>query len=466
MSDHDGHPAVIIDGATGHRLGPSELEPLIGAAMNHFDTAPNGTVFLAARRDPETIATYLACWRMARPVAMLDPGIPPEALTALVTRYRPAVVVAPSTAGPLDGYRCTSHGSVTGWQASTVEPAPVHPDLALLLATSGSTGNPRMVRLSRKAVRHNAEAIGTALAIGPDEIAPTCLPLHYSFGLSVVNSHLVRGATVLVTSADLSTKAFWDAVRTHGATSLSGVPRGFRILEQMRWQPTKSPSLRTLNQAGGRLPVDMIDRFGTMIGAVGGRLHVMWGQTEACPRMTTLPASRVADKAGSVGPALPGGSLSIRLADGTETCSCGVEGEVVYRGPNVMLGYAESAADLALGDTMAGVLRTGDLGRLDEDGYLWLTGRASRIAKVFGVRVSLDDVEALVGAPGVAAALSEDDRVVVFHAGIRRQSERTLGRELADRLRVHHSGVVARSVDGLPLLPSGKVDYRRLRELL
>jgi acyl-CoA synthetase (AMP-forming)/AMP-acid ligase II len=212
----------------------------------------------------------------------------------------------------------------------------------------------------------------------------------------------------------------------------------------------RHPSLRTLTQAGGRLRTELVADFAQRMANVGGRLFVMYGQTEATARMTVLPPDRVADKLGSVGLPVPGGSLSIN------------DGEVVYTGPNTMMGYAETGADLSRGDDLGGVLRTGDLGHLDDEGFLFLTGRRKRIGKVFGVRVNLDDVERGLAAYGAVAAVAGDDRLYVFVEGADASATQVIRKELAALLDTHVSGLEVRGVDTLPLLPTGKVDYRRL----
>lgn len=192
-------------------------------------------------------------------------------------------------------------------------------------------------------------------------------------------------------------------------------------------------------------------------------MYVMWGQTEAAPRMSTLPASQTSAKLGSVGPALDGGHISVETADGVESVEPGVRGEVIYRGSNVMWGYARSAADLGEGDQVGGILRTGDLGWLDNEGCLWLTGRISRIGKVCGIRVNLDDVERILEPMGRFAAVECDDRLLVFGvdlpAAIRARAREVLSRAL----RLHRSGFVVESVESLPHLANGKPDYRALK---
>ena len=176
----------------------------------------------------------------------------------------------------------------------------------------------------------------------------------------------------------------------------------------------------------------------------------MYGQTEAGPRMATLPPERLAEKLGSVGRALPGGVVRHRGRRGRLPRS------------NVMMGYAETAADLAKGDEQGGVLRTGDLGRLDDEGFLFLTGRTKRMGKVFGVRINLDDVEKNFP----VAAVAGDDKLHVFGEALSDEEARALRTKIAEWLGTHSTGVVVRGLDALPLLPTGKIDYRALEALL
>jgi acyl-CoA synthetase (AMP-forming)/AMP-acid ligase II len=330
----------------------------------------------------------------------------------------------------------------------------VHPDLALLLTTSGSTGNPKLVRLSGAAVRANAEAIVAALGITGDDVTPTTLPLFYTFGLSVLNSHLLAGATVVLERTGILQRDFWTAVNEHGVTTLAAVPYQYEMLRRLRFDPAKYPTLRTLTQAGGRLRTELVTDFAERMATVGGRLFVMYGQTEATARMAVLPSDRIADKLGSVGLPVPGGSFSI------------VDGEVVYTGPNTMLGYAETAADLARGDDLGGVLHTGDLGHLDDDGFLFITGRLKRIGKVFGVRVNLDDVERTLAPHGAVAAVAGDDKLHVFVEGADAAAAQVIRKELATFLDTHFTGVDVRGVEALPLMATGKIDYRALEAAL
>jgi acyl-CoA synthetase (AMP-forming)/AMP-acid ligase II len=399
--------ARVVDAETGETL----TEELIEAAAAGL--AGETVVFLPMATTVAAIARYLAALRLGKPVLLIDP----QGGRGLIAQFTADVV---------------------------------HPDLALLLTTSGSTGNPKLVRLSRTAVLTNAEQIAEALGITADDVAVTSLPLFYSYGISVLNSHLLRGATVVLERTGPLRRDFWTAAAGHGVTSMAFVPYQYEMLRRLRFDPATQPTLRTLTQAGGRLHADLVTDFAERMAAVGGGLFVMYGQTEAGPRMATLPPDRLAEKPGSVGLALTGGSFAI------------VDGEVVYHGPNVMMGYAETAADLAKGDELGGVLHTGDLGRLDDEGFLFLTGRIKRIGKVFGVRVNLDDIERRFP----VAAVAGDDRLHVFAERQSEEDRRVLRSTIAEWLATHSSGVVVHGVDALPLLPTGKIDYRTLEASL
>ena len=439
------HPrARVVDAVTGQTLRPDQVD----AAAAGFERRPPGVVFALTPTEIPAVALYLGALAARRPITLLDPDLPRPTLLALVERFAPALVTG-ARAAPPDGYR--AEDDVWVRESPAVQP---HPELGLVLTTSGSTGNPKLVRLSRAAVLANATAIGESLGLTTDEVAVTTLPLFYTFGLSVLNSHLLRGATVVLERGGILQRDFWAAVGTHGVTSLAAVPYQYEMLRRLRFDPAKYPTLRTLTQAGGRLRPDLVEDFAARMAAVGGRLFVMYGQTEATARMAVLPPDRIADKLGSAGLPIPGGAFSI------------ADGEVVYTGPNTMMGYAESAEDLARGDDLGGVLRTGDLGRLDDEGFLFLTGRLKRIGKVFGVRVNLDDVERTLAPHGAVAAVAGDDKLHVFVEGLPDESAQVVRKELATWLDTHFTGLDVRGIDALPLLPTGKIDYRSLEALV
>jgi acyl-coenzyme A synthetase/AMP-(fatty) acid ligase len=453
--------ARIVEAGTGVSLSGAALRDAVRDTAHDYTHMPAGVVLALTPNSLDSVLRYVGALAAGRPIALLDPTLETATLTGLVERLVPAAVVglaAPDSAPPT-GYAARSLPAIGScWiRTATAFDPPPHPELAVLLATSGSTGNPKFVRLSMSGLVSNAAAIASVLQITEDDVAPTNLPLFYSYGMSVMNSHLWAGADLVVVDGGLASKAFWDAATRWRATSLAGVPYHFEMLRRIRWTAATQPTLRYATQAGGAMHPEVVTMFSRQL-----PLYVMYGQTEAGPRMTTLPSAWLPEKVGSVGPPLPGGAVSILTADGRETSRPGVEGEIVYRGPNVMMGYAESAADLALADQNRGVLHTGDYGRLDSDGCLWITGRHQKFGKVFGVRVNLTDIEMMLRDIGPAAAVAGDDTIIIFCEGLSADRSAVVASALAERLRLPRAGFEVRPLDRLPMLPNGKVDYRTL----
>ena len=460
-----GDGAGIVDAASGQTLAGEPLTARVAGEAEALAALPNGVLFARTAIDLPSLLRYLGAFEAARAIALLDPALEGAGLVTMIERFRPGAVLSAPAGEPPFGY-VAKDGH---WVRTDSDGVPPHPDLAVLMPTSGSTGAPHFARLSRRAILSNAHAIAEVLGIGPGDVAPTSLPPHYSYGLSVVNSHLAKGATFVVEQSGILGRDFWTAMTGHGCTSLAGVPYHYEMLRRLKFDPAAHPRLRTLTQAGGKMRPELVAEFDAKMRAAGGGLYVMYGQTEAAPRMATLPPDRLAEKPGSVGPALPGGQFSIRHGDGSETTHPKITGEIVYRGPNVMMGYAKDAAGLAAGDDLDGVLATGDLGYLDEEGFLFVTGRLKRIGKVFGNRISLDDLEQAARATDlgieIVAAVPSDDKVVLFAECIGKDACKQASRALGERLHLHASGFDVRPIDAVPLLASGKIDYQALTEL-
>ena len=417
------------------------------------------------------VRNTLGC--VAAIVALIKKGVVPILLDASAdqatialhrARYQPDLLVLPSDLQaqyPDTPFLLTMLDYAVLTSAREASLFPPHPDLALLLSTSGSTGSPKLVRQSRGNVLSNALAIASYLNIGPGDRPVTTLPLHYTYGFSVLSSHLQVGATLLVTDRSVMEKPFWTFIKEAGATSLAGVPYTYQMLKRLGFLRTNPSALRTLTQAGGKLSDALVREFSEFAARSGIDFYVMYGQTEATARMSYVPAARALEKAGSIGVAIPGGELFLVDPTGGEITATNVQGELCYRGPNVTMGYAEQRADLSKGDERQGSLRTGDLALRDADGYYYITGRLSRMAKLFGKRVSLDDLEQIcLGLVPEVACTGAEDRVTVWITDGQHQA--ALPGLLAERTAIHPSAYQVRVIGSLPRTPAGKNDYQWL----
>lgn len=425
----DDAPALIAD---DRHVTYRTLRERVRERAHELALPARSVVVLTGTTTLEYVVTYLA---------LLDGGHVPllagQHVDRLSAAWTPGAVVR------VDGEDV--HVERTG------APAPeLHPDLALLMSTSGSTGNPKLVRLSRTNLVSNAAAIAEYLALTPDDRAITTLPLHYCYGLSVLHSHLHAGATTVLTRASVVDPCFREALVRHRVTNVAGVPHTFELAERAGADRLAVTSLRFLTVAGGRMHPDAVVRWADRADRWGADFCVMYGQTEATARMGYLPPELARTHPGFVGCAIPGGTLTVDAPDGEV-------GELVYAGPNVMMGYAVTRADLALGATSS-ELRTGDLARRDpRSGLVEIVGRRSRFVKPFGLRIDLGALEADLRAElGIDAAVAgDDDRLGCVAPGA---DAHLVHRWLIERTGLPEARIGVATAD-VPRTPNGKVDH-------
>jgi acyl-CoA synthetase (AMP-forming)/AMP-acid ligase II len=450
--DRHGDRIAAVAGETGVRLTYQELQRAALSWSDALDHPGKALVFLYADNSVDTLAAYHGALIRGHAVALLEASVPAEKREALAERYGPAFIVLPGAddGAPAGFARALApSGSIHRSVGATTV---VHPDLAVLLSTSGSTGSAKLVRLTLAAILANAQSIAQSLRIDVDARAITSLPPSYSYGLSVLNSHALAGASIVMTPRSILSREFWQTFSAHGCTSFAGVPSAYDVLTRLRIDRSPPASLRVMTQAGGRLAAPIAERFHDVMVRRGGTFYVMYGQTEATARMSCLDSDDFDRRKGSVGRAIPHGRFHVRG-------STGAQGEIVYTGPNVMMGYAEQRGDLLRGDELGGVLATGDLGRLDTDGFLTITGRLKRIVKITGLRFNLDEVERIAQRASPVAAVSDGDRIVLFCEATCTDN---LQRLVADTLGVHGDDVSVRHVSTIPLAANGKPDYALL----
>ena len=429
--------------------------------------APRSLVFLLARNSLAAIAGYVGFVQNGIVPVMIDAALDSGLLTALRTAYRP-------------GYAWVSEECAEEFQPSRTilrrdeyvlldlaekSPFPLHDDLALLMTTSGSTGSPKLVRQSYDNLKANTESVVKYLDLHEDERAVTNLPLHYVYGLSVLNTHLAVGASVVVTEKTLFDRSFWQLMREKEVTSLSGVPYTYAMLKRLRFFRMDLPALRTLTQAGGKLDIELHAEFANYAARTGKLFVVMYGAAEATARMGYLPPQDALEKVGAMGVAIPGGRFALIDEAGGEITAADTVGELVYCGANVTLGYAEGGADLARGDERHGRYETGDLARRDADGYYTIVGRKRRFLKMFGKRTNLQEVEHILrrqfGEVEVACA-GVDDHLHIFVT--QEALVPAIVPFLSAKLGLHHTALTAKYIAEIPKNASGKTVYRELEQ--
>jgi acyl-CoA synthetase (AMP-forming)/AMP-acid ligase II len=403
------------------RLGPSRR--LVAVGMSNTVSA---------------VVAYLGARRGGHAVVLVKP----DRSASCVDRWRPDVELH----GAGDDVELVEHGVGTAHE--------LHPDLGLLMSTSGSTGSPKCVRLSGTNLTSNAVAIAEYLGLGPDDRAITSLPLHYCYGLSVLHSHLAVGAGVVMSEQSVVDRCFWSAVSEHAVTSIAAVPHSLDLMDRSgTTSGLRTASLRRLTVAGGRTAPTVVERYAALGERWGWDLVVMYGQTEATARMAYLPPELARRHPGSIGVAIPGGALELVPHDGDDPDV----GELEYRGPNVMMGYATTPSDLCRGQEVA-ALRTGDLARRGEDGLFEIVGRSNRFAKLFGLRIDLDHLEDVLSGHGVSAwCVATDSELALLTTDVRAARVAEL---VAAETGVPRTAVHVAVAEELPRHPNGKPDRR------
>lgn len=339
---------------------------------------------------------------------------------------------------------------------------PLFEELGLLITTSGSTGSPKLVRQSYTNVSDNAQSIAEYLKLNDRERPITTLPMNYVYGLSIINSHFMVGATLLLTDKGLMQKDFWNFFRTHEATSFGGVPYTYEMLDKLRFYRMKLPSLRTMTQAGGKITPELHEKFAQYAAEQGKNFVVMYGAAEATSRMGYLPPERAVEKKGSMGIAIPRGRFSLVDADGMEITQPFTTGELVYEGKNVTLGYAECGEDLIKGDERHGRLETGDMAQFDDDGFYYIVGRKKRFLKIYGNRVNLDEIDRLIKGKFEieVATAGVDDHMYIFVTNTNiADSVRDF---VIQKTRLNPAAFKVITIDEIPKNESGKTLYKEL----
>lgn len=343
------------------------------------------------------------------------------------------------------------------------EQYPLCSKLALLLTTSGSTGSPKLVRQSYRNIVSNTESIVEYLHLDADERPITTLPMNYTYGLSIINTHLYVGATIILTGFPILQREFWQLFRQQNATSFGGVPYTYEMLDKLRFFRMDLPSLRTMTQAGGKLSPALHQKFAEYAAQSGREFVVMYGQTEATARMAYLPPEKALEKCGSIGIAIPGGTFRLIDVNGAPLDVSDVTGELVYEGENVALGYAVCGEDLVKDDEWGGINVTGDMAKRDADGYYYITGRKKRFLKLYGSRVNLEETESIVRKefPALECVCGGvDDKLYAFVTD--ETMCETLHQFLARKLGFHPSAITVVLIPEIPRNEAGKVLYHKL----
>ncbi len=462
--DKHGEQVAVIE-ENGQKVTYAQLHQHTQNIAPHL--TPNTLVICLCQNDLGSLSGYLAFLNHGVAPLLLKADEEVDVLARFIEIYAPHYLYVPTErcADFVEMTEATVQSGYTLLRTNRSDSPELHEDLALLLTTSGSTGSPKLVRQSYENIRSNTESIIEYLGITAAEKAVTNLPMYYTYGLSIIHTHMYAGATLVLTNKGLMQKEFWQQMKEHNVTSISGVPYTYEMLEKLRFMRMEFPQLKTLTQAGGKLSPNLHEKFATWAAENDKRFFVMYGQTEASPRMGYLPAELALEKIGSMGIAVPGGTFYLHDENGNSITTPETVGELIYEGQNVALGYAQTAADLAKEDEFGGVLHTGDMAKVDTDGIYTIVGRKKRFLKIFGNRVNLDATERLIkeAFPQTSCACAgKDDKMVIFLTDEAINS--AVITYISQRTSLNHMAFRVVNLPEIPKNEAGKTLYKELEQ--
>lgn len=435
--------------------------------INEFNALelPRSIVFCLCENCAGSLIGYMAFENNKQVPLLLSVSLDEELRNKLEQVYLPSYYWLPERrAEEIEGKKIyTAYGYIL--LKTSNEPYPLNQNLSMLLTTSGSTGSPKLVRHKYGNLEANAENVAKVFSWARDEVGICDLPMNYTMGLNVINSHLVVGASVLMVKANLMDPDFWEFVKVNNGTSFCGVPFSYEIMRRVGFEKMDFPNLYTLAEGGGKLTDKMFKWIASYCKNSGKRFCATFGTSETSARMAFLDPDFALKKIGSIGKAIPNGELF--LIDEVENEDGTVTGELGYRGPNVTMGYALCKNDLQKDDEFCGEYHTGDIARRDTDGFYFIIGRKGRFLKLFGLRVSLDEMERILKTQYPNAdfvCIGNDKRMNIFTTDEKLKNQ--IIPFVSRKTNLHSSAFRVFIINEIPRNDYGKVKFTVLEEIV
>ncbi len=421
---------------------------LLQLSEEYLQEIPRRSVVLfVCENTLSSVILYVGMMRKEIIPVMISPNIKKEAFQNLVDLYHPNFII---------------YGKEeVQFEYLNKQMIPTDPQLALLLTTSGSTGSSKYVRLSYKNIIANTNSIVEYLRIQSRDRVITTLPMCYTYGLSLVQTHLYKGASIVIYNDTVLDHSFRKEIDRNQVTNFGGVPFTYEMLYKSSFFKHVPESIKYMTQAGDKLSKELNTAIVKHCKEQQKKFFVMYGQTEATARISYVPWEDAERKIGSIGVPIPNGYMELHdEMDKIILESC-VPGEIIYKGANVMMGYAEKQSDLNKGENMEGILHTGDLAYKDEEGFYFITGRKSRYVKLYGLRTNLNDIEKHMKRYNITAFCAGRDNHINIYL-VESISKEQVANILKNSFAIRSRDFSIFYISHIPRTESGKIDYTKL----
>jgi len=377
-------------------------------------------IILIAENNIETLIGYIALMRSDSAIMIIDPTIKREDFKEILEKFSPSYIYCSKQLGKIilnsNFSLIFSYQNFNLLKNTKNKKYKIHNDIKILLSTSGSLGEPKFVKLSSRNLECNTKSIITYLNLRSFDRTITTMPMSYSYGLSIINTHLFSGASIVLNNNSLISRKFWDLYKDSRPSNINGVSFFYDILLKVGFNRILNPNLNFMTQAGGKLDEKIFKKILRHSIKNNIDFFLMYGQTEASPRISfhKLKKDNLNFKLAPIGQAIPGGKILLKNEKNITIHKKNIEGEVCFKGPNIFKGYSKNYKDLGKTKSLK-ELKTGDIAYRDKNNILFITGRKARFIKSFGYRINLDFVEEKFANKGFkVACVGIKDKIYIF----------------------------------------------------
>ncbi len=447
----------IIDDL-GFKYTYKDVNSQIENFKNFFER--KSLILILSSFSKDFLVNYLSFLKYGHTQIIIDENIKEEFFNEIVSKYRPEFIFTREYKKILNNkYNIKNKNFLNEYniyQSKKSQKIKLNRNLAVLLSTSGSTGSNKFVKQTYENIYSNCKNIAKYLKIKTTDRSITNLPLSYSYGLSVINSHFIKGGSIFVTINTILEKMFWQKIYKYKITNLNGVPFFYEILKRIEFEKFNLKYIKFFTQAGGHLDEKLNKYFVEYCLKNKKKFIVMYGQTEATSRISYLDWKYSLSKLGSIGKAIPGGNLKIKKNK--------KRGELIYQGKNVSMGYSENFKDLIDNDINKGTLHTGDVAKKDADGFFYILGRLNRNIKIYGFRINLDDLERkLIAKSYSCACVGQNELIRIYYS--KKNQKKGIYFELLNTFKFKKNYFEMIFVKKIPYSSNGKIKYSKLNEI-
>lgn len=455
---------AIIDGNSSYLY--KDVICKINVIKKKLGKLENKIVLLIANNSSEFIFFYIYLLKAGAKIILLNNQIDKKYFENVKKEFRPNYIIKPKNLNKIHINEKINKKifNFEIYKTNFKILKKINKKIAILLSTSGSTGSSKFVMLSLENLKSNTIKISNYLNIKTTDRAIITLPFSYSYGLSIINSHLFSGSSIVITDKSIIEKSFWDSILFNKVNCLYGVPFIFNVLKRFLNKNYFS-KFKFLANAGGKLDLETSKKFTKKSIKDNFIFYNMYGQTEASPRMSYINLTKY-KKYESIGKPIKSGKFFLLNQKKSYIKKANTIGELVYEGKNVMIDYAYKITDLKKIRQNKFRLFTGDLAYCDKNKFFYITGRKNRFIKINGIRIDLDQIEHSLKNNYKNILCSGKDQLLKIFI-VRKNLNldfNILKKKVSRKFGVSITNIAIYYIKSIPINKNGKVDYMLLNK--